>query len=141
MSKGFKVPKTTYRLDFEGTELNGLEVRMTGGKLRDVFAVAHLHGVTDENATPEDIELAMSQYQDLADHIVSWNLEDDNDQPVAPNLEGLKSLEIRHIQMIAAAWQKAQVDIASPLPHASNSSSTTDLSMIRMEAIPERLAS
>lgn len=141
MAKGFKAPKTIYRLDFAGTELDGLEVRMTGGKLRDVFAAVRLVGVTDETLTAADAELAMSQYQDMADHIISWNLEDDNDQPIAPDLDGLKSLETRHIQMIAAAWQKAQVDIPAPLPGASNSSPTTDLSTIRMEALPERLAS
>jgi len=138
---GFKFPSTIYRLDFEGTELEGLEVRMRGGKLRQAFATVQLVGVTEENVTAADAALALEQYQDLADHIVEWNAEDDEGNPVAPDLEGLQSQETRHVQMIAAAWQRAQVDIPAPLPHASSSSPATDLSSIRMETLPASLAS
>lgn len=138
---GFKAPRSIYRLDFEGTELAGLEIRMRGGKLGDTLAVAGLVGVTEENATAEDVKLALSQYQDLADHIVSWNLEDDDDQPIAPDLDGLATLETRHVNMIASAWQKAQVDIPAPLGRGSASGPSSDLSLIRMEEIPASLAS
>lgn len=138
---GFKFPSTIYRLDFEGTELEGLEVRMRGGKLRQAFATVQLVGVTEANVTAADAALALEQYQDLADHIVEWNAEDDDGNPVAPDLEGLQSQETRHVQMIAAAWQRAQVDIPAPLPRASSSSPATDLSSIRMETLPASLAS
>jgi len=138
---GFKPPKTVYRLDFEGTELEGLEMRMRGGKLRQAFATVQLVGVTEETATAADMALALSQYQDLADHIIEWNVDDDDDQPIAPSLEALQSMETRHVQMIAAAWQRAQVDIPAPLPSASNSSPGPDLSSIRMESLPASLAS
>lgn len=141
MTKGFKPPRTVYRLDFEGTDLDGLEMRMRGGKLAQVFATVQLVGVTDDNMTASDVAIAMSQYQDLADHIIEWNYVNENDDPVAPDLEGLKSLEVRHVQMIAAAWQKAQVDIPAPLPHASSSSPATELSSIPMETLPASLAS
>lgn len=138
---GFKPPRTVYRLDFEGTELEGLEVRMRGGKLGAAFDGIQLVGITEDNATAADVKLAMAQYEELAAHLISWNYEDDNDQPVKPDLDGLKGMEIRHVNMIAAAWQRAQVDVPGPLPSASPSTPPTDLPQIPMAVIPESLAS
>lgn len=138
---GFKAPRTIYRLDFEGTDLEGLDMRMRGGKLGDAFDVVQLVGVTEGTATAADVKLALSQYEDLADHIIEWNLTDDADQPIAPDLDGLKTLETRHVNMIAAAWQRAQVDVPAPLERGSKSSPEPDLSSIRMETLPASLAS
>lgn len=138
---GFKPPRSVYRLDFEGTELEGLEMRMRGGKLAQAFAATDLVGISETNATKEDVELALGQYQELADHLISWNYEDDDNRPVPANLDGLKTMEIRHVNMIAAAWQKAQVDVPGPLPSASSPGPLPDLPMIPMGGIPESLAS
>jgi len=141
MPKGFTPPRTVYRLDFEDTELEGLEMRMRGGKLAQVFTSVQLVGVTDATATAADAALAVSQYQDLADHIIEWNYVDEHGRPVKPGLEGLKDLEIRHVQMIAAAWQRAQVDVPGPLPRDSKPSPAPDLLTIPMESIPASLVS
>lgn len=142
---GFKAPRTVYLLDFEGTDLNGLEVKMRGGKLGDAFDTIHevgkLAGARPDGISVADAELALSQYGDLADHLVSWNLTDDHDQPIKPDLDGLKTLEVRHVNMIAAAWQKAQVGVPGPLPSNLTTTSVTDLSLIRMEELPASLAS
>lgn len=138
---GFTPPKTIYRLDFEGTELEGLEARMRGGKLAQAFDTIHLVGVTEANATASDAILALAQYEEMAAHLIDWNVTDENDEPVPATLEGLKTLEIRHVAMIAAAWQKAQVDVPGPLPSGSSSTSSPDLLMIPMESIPASLAS
>jgi len=139
---GFKVPKTIYRLDFTGTELEGLEVRMRGGKLGDAFSsIQQAAGVDLANATIADAEVALSQYEDMAAHLIEWNAEDDDGNELTPDLAGLKAMEVRHVNMIAAAWQKAQVDVPSPLPHGSRNTPEPDLSSIRMEALPASLAS
>lgn len=141
MSKGFTPPKTVYRLDFTGTELEGLEVRMRGGKLRAAFDSLPLVGVNETNATAEDARLMLAQYGELAAHLISWNVTDEDDQEVPPTLEGLKTLELRHVQMITTAWQRAQVDVPGPLPSSSPTGPLPDLPMIPMTAIPESLAS
>ena len=141
MGKRFTPPKTIYRLDFEGTELEGLEVRMRGGKLRTVFEVAPLVGVTEETATASDVQASLEQYVMLADHLVEWNVDDDMGNPVPPTLEGLQSQEVRHVNMIAAAWQRAQVDVPTPLAHGSNSGPLPDVLTIPMESIPASLVS
>lgn len=141
MPKGFTPPRTVYRLDFEGTELEGLEVRMRGGKLGAAFDTVQLVGVTEKNATAADAKLALAQYEEMADHLISWNVMDKNGQEVPANLEGLKTQETRHVNMIAAAWQRAQVDVPGPLPRDSSPSPTPDLPMIPMESIPASLVS
>lgn len=142
---GYTPPSTVYRLDFSGTELEGLEVRMTGGKLGDAFdavdGAAGLVGVTDENATIEDARLVLSQYEEMAEHLVSWNVTTKQGVDVPATLAGLKTQETRHVNMIAAAWQRAQVDVPGPLPHGSTNGPSSDLSTIQMEAIPASLAS
>lgn len=139
--KKFTRPRTTYRLDFADTDLDGLEVRMRGGKLRTVFDQLPLVGVTDANATPEDAKLMLAQYEELAAHLVDWNMVDDDGNDIPATLEGLKDLELRHVQMIATAWQRAQVDVPGPLPSSSSTGPLPDLPMIPMTAIPESLAS
>lgn len=139
---GFTPKKTIYRLDFEGTDLDGAEVRMRASSLGLAFDVVGLIGVDEDNATPEDIERALQQYVELADHLVSWNLDDDNGDPLPADLEGLKTLEIRYVRMIAEAWQRAQVDVPGPLPSGlSNGQQPPDLLGIPMATIPASLAS
>lgn len=141
MSKGFTPPQTQYRLDFTGTELEGLEVVMRGGKLAQAFETIHLIGVTETSATAADAKLALAQYEEFADHLIEWNITDQKGKKVPATLEGLKTQEIRHIKMIAAAWQRAQVDVPGPLPSGSLPTPTPDLLTIPMESIPASLVS
>ena len=138
---GFTPPKTVYRLDFEDTELDGLEVRMRGGNLGQTFGIGDLVGVTEENATPEDAKAILRQYEEIAKHLVSWNVEDENKNPVPADLEGLKTLETRHVNMIVAAWQRAQADVPGPLSKPSSSTRPPELLSIPMEPLTEPRAS
>jgi hypothetical protein len=138
---GFTPPKTIYRLDFADTDLDGLEVRMRGGRLAQAFDVAGLIGVTEANATAEDVQAMLGQYAEIADHLVSWNYEDEDGEAIPPDLEGLKTLEIRYVQMIAEAWRNAQVNVPGPLSRSSNSMPPPELSSIPMEPLVAPLAS
>lgn len=138
---GFTPKQTVYRLDFEDTDLDGLEVRIRGGKLAQAFTSAGLVGITESNATAADVQLMLSQYQDLANHIVEWNLDDEDGNPVVADLGGLQTLELRYVKMIADAWQRAQVDVPGPLPQPSTSGRLPDVLSVPMAPIPESLAS
>ncbi len=136
---GFTPPRTVYRLDFEGTDLDGLEVRMYGGNLGQAFDFAGLVGVTERTATAEDVRLLLQQYAEIAGHLKSWNIDDARGEPVPADLEG-KTLELKHVQAIAEAWQRAQVDVPGPLP-SNSPDGPPDLLEIPMAAIPASLAS
>lgn len=144
MGKKFVPPSTIYILDFEGTELEGLEVRMRGGKLGAAFDIAPLVGKVGggvENLSEEDARAALAQYEDMAAHLVSWNMADDNGNDIPATIAGLKTQEIRHVNMIAEAWQRAQVDVPGPLPSSSHNGPPPDLPTIPMMEIPASLAS
>lgn len=133
---GFEAPRTIYTLDFSGTDLDGLEVKMRGGKLSALLDPANAtRAVFDlENPTPEDVEAVRDRFKVIAAHLVSWNLTEKG-RPVPPTLEGMLDQEPAFIGRIFDAWQKAQVDVAAPLSRSSSSSPPPDLSSIPMEAL------
>ncbi len=95
---GFQRKRKMYKLDFEGTEWDGLVVKLGGlttGEYLDFVSVA---GPTDDgdNQTAQMIQM-------LADHLMSWNLEDDG-EPIPTTLEGLKSNDIQMNMAIVHAW-------------------------------------
>lgn len=141
MAEGFTPPKTIYVLDFDGTELAGLKAKMRGGKLGAAFEVAPLVGADLDNLTSENTKAALAQYEDMAAHLVEWNILDDTGNKVPATLDGLKTLEVRHVNMIAEAWQRAQVGVPGPLPIASPTGPPPDLPTIPMMEIPASLAS
>lgn len=140
---GYKPRSTIYTLDFDGTDWDGLEVRMRATKLGNLFGSASLLGVMEkisDNALPssEDMALALSQYETIAEHLVSWNIDADDDSPLPATLEGLKSLEVPLVMAISNTWQAAMQDVAPPLS-SSSSAGLPDVP-IPMVSIPASLA-
>lgn len=131
---GFQVNRRIYVLDFEGTPLEGLEVKVRGGTLGEVFAARDLMHADPNNPTAEDLNAILGQMEELAGHLVSWNLEDDGVK-IPADLEGLKTLELPDVMQIMQAWMKAQVDVPGPLGGSSSSTPPPDLSSIPMEPL------
>lgn len=140
---GFEAPRTIYKLDFEGTDLDGLEVRMRAGKLGELLDPSNIADfeIDEENPTAEDIKAIRAKFEMIADYLVSWNLTE-NGVPVPATVEGVMRQEPDFVGQIFAAWQTAQVGVSGPLPRASNSTPPPDLSLIPTESLsPDRLAS
>lgn len=140
---GYKPRSTIYTLDFGGTDWDGLEVRMRATKLGNLFGSASLLGVMEkisDNALPssEDMALALSQYELIAEHLVSWNIDADDDSPLPTTLDGLKALEVPLVMAISNTWQAAMQDVAPPLS-SSSSVGLPDVP-IPMASIPASLA-
>lgn len=116
--KRFKREPKLYQLNFEGTDLDGFEVIMKGVSLERFLEITKLASAlaTPEGRTPENIE---GQFQVLAELLVSWNLDDEHDEPVPANYDGLKTQDFADVQQIMGGYMQA---IAS-VPKASNSDS------------------
>ena len=86
----FKRERNLYQLNFEGTDLDGFEVVMKGVSLERFIDITKIASAleTPEGRTPENIE---AQFTVLSDLLVSWNLDDDDDQPVPATYDGLKA--------------------------------------------------
>lgn len=116
----FKREQKHYQLNFEGTDLDGAEIVMKGVSLGRFLEVSRLASLlaTPEGRTPENVE---AQFQVLAGLLVSWNWDDEDDQPIPATYDGLKTLDFADVQQIMQGYMQA---IAS-VPKASSSDSTS----------------
>lgn len=126
---GFREP-STIPLTFEpGDELHGLEVRMHGMSIADWFSAAGLDG-----GDGDDAAATMKRFYTA---LVSWNLEDENGQPVpvadAPNRDS------RLIRRLNNVWIEALQGVhkADPLPETSPSGETSPAPPIPMTPVSE----
>jgi hypothetical protein len=94
---GFRPKRTPFALDFSGTEYEGLEVTVrplpmvvmmdviAAAGARDLAAVRHLHAT-------------------FGYALESWNVEDDDGQPVPADVDGLLSQDGRFVNAVIEKW-------------------------------------
>lgn len=112
---GFKRKRKVYRLDFSDTEYEGLEVRVRGlttGEYLDVVGLAATS--TDENSGETDAMLKL-----FARHLVAWNLEDEDGNPVPATYEGIKSNDLSMNLRIVNAWTDAIASVSEDVEKKS----------------------
>lgn len=107
---GYKVTKTVFKLVFDGGQHEGLEVRATApplGFLKSTMAMAKFAGKRAEELAPEELDEVLGLFSGFADHLVSWNLENDDDSPVPATLDGLQAQELPFVFELISAWMDA----------------------------------
>lgn len=112
--------RSTLKLVFEDPQFKGLEVRMRRLPIGDLF------GVTELAELDEKDPVAMKQqFYHLTNMVgaglLSWNLEDDQGQPIPATAEGLRSQDIEFVMGIVTAWTEAASSVRPPLSRHSNS--------------------
>lgn len=127
---GYKRNPKVYNLVFDDTtDYPGLEVQvrtLTMGQLIGVWA--------SEGTSTETFEL-------FADRLVSWNLEDEDGQPVPATREALLAEDDDMVQAIAKRWIAEVIGVPAPLESGSDSGETSPAESM-LAAIPsESLAS
>jgi hypothetical protein len=130
---GFREPSTIKLTFDEGDEYHGLEVRVRGMSIADFMESSGMDGGDGDGAS--------ATMQRFYKHLVSWNLEDENEQPVpvadAPNRDS------RMIRRLNNAWIQALTGVhdADPLPESSTSGETSPAPVIPMAPLSESQAS
>lgn len=126
---GFREP-STIKLTFQpGDDLHGLEVHMRGMSISDFMQSSGMDGGDGDNANA-----TMKRFYQ---HIVSWNLEDADGQPIpvtdAPNRDS------RMIRRLNNAWIETLTGVhtADPLPETSPSGETSPAPPIPMTPVTE----
>lgn len=142
---GYKRKKTVYRMRFEG-ELEGLEVTATApplGFLEDAMSLASLTGKNAKDLTPEEYAKVMGLFSGFANHLVSWNLENDDDTPVPATLEGCRSQDLDFMFEIIEAWLDAvgNVGESDPLGRPSSDGRPSLEASMPMEPLSSSLPS
>lgn len=123
---GFKAPRKVYVLDWpEGHELHGLEVKAASlplGTFMDEFGGAQgLVGRDPKTLTAAERARGWSVVTTFAGVLRSWNLEDDDDQPIPADLDGLKTQELGFAMSIIEAYMDAVGGVTGPLADSSTS--------------------
>ncbi|GAA2209314.1 hypothetical protein GCM10009850_047720 [Nonomuraea monospora] len=117
---GYKRPAKIYKLVFAEDDMAGLEVKarsMSTGDLLDMAPLLDLK--LSASPTAEEMESIAELLERFADVLVSWNLEDEDDQPVPATLEGLLDQDIDFVMRIIMAWADAVSGVPAPLPEPS----------------------
>lgn len=131
---GFKAPKTVYKLEFEGEEYEGLEVRMRGLTVRRFQRVLAVY----EGGKDEDIDEILDFFVKAVD---SWNLEDDDGRPLPVTAEALGDLDLEFVNAMVGAWLDAVGGVSDDLGKDSGSGGPSLEASLPMEPLSPSLAS
>lgn len=123
---GFQRKRKIYKLDFSGTEYDGLEVKVGGlttGEYLELITLSAPGVESTEDETSGMLRL-------LARHMKSWNLEEDG-EPIPATFDGIKSNDLPMNMAIISAWTNA----LSAVPEGTEKKSVT-ISSPLLDSIP-----
>lgn len=124
----FKRKRKVYKLDFEGTEYEGLEVKVRGLTTGEYLDIVSLSAPGAEEGDKE----TEGMLRMFADHLVFWNLEDEETGEIVPTTyDGVKTNDFVMNMYIINAWTTA---IASVPERAEKKSEPGESSLV--ESIP-----
>lgn len=131
---GFKAV-VVYALDFEDTPYDGLVVKAKSlpvGRLREIIKYAKLKDQRDPELVAEMLDDMLVKFSEA---LVSWNAEDENDQPIPATLKGLQALDTNMVLAIVLAWIEAVAGVSGPLGKPSSNGDTFQEGSIPMEPL------
>ena len=127
---GYKPHRTLYELTFEDPDFAGLEVvtkRISVDGLMGFISMFEEFQETDRAKLTEAevVGKLTGIFARFVKVLVRWNVEDDDDQPVPPTVEGLQSLDIDFVMAVIESWITGMVQAPPPLPGTSPSGGTS----------------
>ena len=102
---GFRPKREPFKLDFSGTEYEGLEVTARPVPMSVMLDVLAVVGANEPGSLRQ---MAVT----FAYALDSWNVEDDDGQPVAADLDGLQSQDTALVLAVIKAWIAAMAGSA-----------------------------
>lgn len=136
-----KVP-TIYELHFEDPELDGLVIRMKAVKIGKVRKLLRLLN-SEQGHSDEQMD---EMFKLMADGLVSWNLEECDDEgnpvlidgrpvPIPATIEGIEDQEFPFILQILNTWMEGMTGISEDLGKGSGSGVTSPVPLPTMETL------
>ena len=124
MANGFKLEPKHYQVTFEDGDLDGLVCEFKGLPLGEYLAFVALADAvsTPKGRTAANIE---KQFATLAALLVSWNLEDADDQPVEPSYEALRTFDLSYVRQIMRGYTQASTAVPKASSETSDSGGTS----------------
>lgn len=112
---GYQRPILRLIFDESTGDMAGLEVlcrRMSVGHVKDIQALAQ---TTGDMKDPDNLARLDRCLNVLAEHLVGWNLEDDNGAPVPADVDTLKQQDLPFLMGIFEQWMKQAIGVRPPL--------------------------
>jgi uncharacterized protein YggL (DUF469 family) len=135
------VPRTVYRLEFTEPEYEGMIVRV-----RKMSMAEAIRASFDLAWQPADDMAARrakqhETFEMFIDHVLDWNLTEEDGTAVPQTVEGLLSLEPEFIGLLVGVWQAGRRAIAAPLEQNSSGGELSPVESTLTEIPFENLAS
>lgn len=148
---GYQRQTKTYVLKFgEDTgEYAGLVVKLKSPKIK-VMQNLIKDALTLGSLTPDQLATRATEgdedldriYKTFADHLVEWNLEDEDGEAVPATFEGVCEVDQDLFTFLLDQWIKASAGVSAPLDKPASSGETfPDLSEIPTVPLSSNLAS
>jgi hypothetical protein len=127
---GYKRKFKTFVLEFEDREYSGLEVEMRSLPLGEFLRLSKIFESDDK--TDEQVE---EMFRLFAKALVSWNMEDDGNEPIPATYASVLDLDLDFVLTILGAWIDGVASVAPTLGKDSNSGATSLVPSLPMEAL------
>lgn len=121
--------RKVYRLNFAGTEFDGLEVRLHGLTTGEYLELVTLTGATDDSGGETERLLKL-----FAKHLISWNLQEDG-EPVPADFDGVRANDLAMNMYIIDSWTSAMVSISPDTEKKSLPGDSSLVGSIPMETL------
>lgn len=115
---GRKAPKNIYKLDFSDTPYgksdedgDPLEVSMTGLSVGEALDSAEMEELFRDGAGVEQVKAVRGIVDQLASHLVSWNLEDGDGNHISETASALYAQDPLFLFDIVKAYRTAVLDV------------------------------
>lgn len=126
---GFQPKRKIYSLDFTGTELEGFEVKIRAISSDQYYTVADISAAAENNAG-----FIKALLPEMIAVIKSWNLEDEEGNPVPVSAEGLMhEFELKQVGDIISAWLDVYAGVSAPLDQPSDDGGLSLVESLPME--------
>lgn len=128
----FQRKRKIYILDFADTELDGLEVKVRPMSMGDALTLQELSDT--EGLSPADRAKKIRELiAHFAQAVVSWDLVDEDGNPVPASAEGLGALTEAEVLAVIRAYQDATTAVPVPLGGRSTDGA---LASLPVETLP-----
>lgn len=132
---GYKRPPLL--LVFEGEEYEGLEVRARRPTIADILDLARLRSIGPATTEADVLSKLDGLMARMASLITSWNLLDDDDQPIPVTAETVAAQDYPFMMAIASAIAGSGAAVRPPLPQPSGDGVPSLAASIPMEPLSE----
>lgn len=133
---GYRPQHKTYKLVFADEDMDGLVVRVRSiriGELRELLALVE---IDLKHTSPGDAAKLDRLFEVFADALLSWNVEDDQGEPVPADLAGVSTQDGDFILLIVREWLRI-FQVAGPLGNGSSDGGKSLEESLQMEPLSQ----